>query len=263
MNEFFQADFQISNIFYCGVVPMHNWQCMKQNRRMQGLIFQRSGKKRCDFDYPVCKKYIEIQEGDLYYLPKGSDYMVTDIGYGECIAIDFELTDPNLVYPYFVFSPQNVQKYAQKFEQIVTHWEKKEIGYRNRCMAILYQIIADLQAEAKPRYVTSKTAQLAEQGAKRMRALLASSDVTVADIANGLGVSCEYFRKVFASVYHQSPRKYLVALRCERAKELLLCGEYRIAQIAELCGFETPSYFCRVFSEQCGMTPSQYLKKQD
>ncbi len=261
MNAFFTDNFHISDIVYCGVVPMNNWECLRPKRRLHGLIYQVSGKKSYDFDYPVCKQHIDITQGDLYYLPKGSEYLVTDIGYGDCIAIDFELADPNAVYPYFVFTPQNAQKYAQKFEQVVHHWEQKRSGYLNRCMALLYQILSDLQADASPHYQVSKNVQLSQKGAQIMQSRIADPTLSVATVAKELSISQEYFRRLFFDVYRQSPRKYLVQLRCEKAKELLLSGEYKIAKIAQLCGFETPSYFCRVFSQQYGMSPSQYLQR--
>ena len=49
--------------------------------------------------------------------------------------------------------------------------------------------------------------------------------------------------------------------RIERAKRLLLTSELLLDQIAERTGFQSGSYFARIFRRQEGITPGQYRKK--
>ena len=51
---------------------------------------------------------------------------------------------------------------------------------------------------------------------------------------------------------------FLNRVRIERSKELLRQPHMRLADIAQLAGFEEQSYFCRVFKKVLGVTPTQY-----
>lgn len=54
---------------------------------------------------------------------------------------------------------------------------------------------------------------------------------------------------------------YLNMLKVRRACELLREGSRSITDIAAACGFNSSSYFCKVFREQEGMSPMDYRKK--
>lgn len=56
-------------------------------------------------------------------------------------------------------------------------------------------------------------------------------------------------------------REYVVYLRIERAKLLLLNTSLSVNVIAEMCGYESASYFIKSFKAVTGMTPGQYQKE--
>ncbi|HFT9694228.1 TPA: helix-turn-helix transcriptional regulator, partial [Escherichia coli] len=51
----------------------------------------------------------------------------------------------------------------------------------------------------------------------------------------------------------------LLALRMNQAMKMLLENEKQTHQIAAFLGFNTPSYFIRLFKEFYGITPRQYV----
>ncbi|MNG27780.1 HTH-type transcriptional activator RhaR [compost metagenome] len=55
-----------------------------------------------------------------------------------------------------------------------------------------------------------------------------------------------------------TPFEYLNRVRIEEAAELLGSSALTVAQIAAATGFETTSYFGKVFRRYVGMTPLQY-----
>ena len=57
-------------------------------------------------------------------------------------------------------------------------------------------------------------------------------------------------------------REYLVSLRIEHAKLLLLNTSLPIASVAEMSGYPNVSYFNRSFKEATNRTPSQYRKEK-
>ena len=70
---------------------------------------------------------------------------------------------------------------------------------------------------------------------------------------------CEaQFLSLFKKAVGMSPPKYKNFLRIKQAKELLTEGEYRESEIAAMLGFKNINYFCRVFKNHTGITPSAY-----
>jgi AraC-like DNA-binding protein len=73
-------------------------------------------------------------------------------------------------------------------------------------------------------------------------------------------VTPRYFTQLFHKTVGQTPKRYLLTLRIERAKELLRdkSSENTISRIAEQCGFFNTSHLCLEFKRQVGTTPNVY-----
>ncbi len=67
---------------------------------------------------------------------------------------------------------------------------------------------------------------------------------------------CKFFKKATGKTYSD----YLNEIRINEACRLLVQSEKTISQISCECGFETLSYFNRVFLNKKGMKPSTYKK---
>ncbi|MCQ2974398.1 MAG: response regulator [Bacteroidales bacterium] len=69
-------------------------------------------------------------------------------------------------------------------------------------------------------------------------------------------------RKIMA-LTGMNPTNYIINIRINIAKEMLNNNYFEpIGDIATKCGFEDVSYFSRVFKQICGITPSQFRKKE-
>ncbi len=78
------------------------------------------------------------------------------------------------------------------------------------------------------------------------------------ELAHLCGMSLSSFNRKFRKVYEESPKKYILTQRLNRAKELLAQPELRISEIAFDCCFEDPANFSKSFSAHFGISPSQY-----
>ncbi|RKN83918.1 AraC family transcriptional regulator [Paenibacillus ginsengarvi] len=99
---------------------------------------------------------------------------------------------------------------------------------------------------------------------KEARAMIdhhAFRDIRLQDVAAFLHIHPVQLSRRFQHVFGMSPSRYLVSLRMEKAKNLLVQSEYTIDHIARLCGYENGFYFSRVFTAYSKMNPSQYRKK--
>lgn len=84
--------------------------------------------------------------------------------------------------------------------------------------------------------------------------------VSVAQMAQQLGLDRSYFCRIFKAIEGVAPNSYLVTLRLERAAELIAERGYTPADAASSCGYTDTVNFSRMFKRQFGVPPSRYGK---
>ncbi len=62
----------------------------------------------------------------------------------------------------------------------------------------------------------------------------------------------------FRQEYDQTINRFLLIIRVRVAKEKLTSGNDSISEVAIKCGFADQNYFCKVFRQHEGLTPTQY-----
>lgn len=85
--------------------------------------------------------------------------------------------------------------------------------------------------------------------------------ITVAQIADSIGISERETMRSFRKYLNQSPIEYLISYRLNEAKKMLLNSELSITEICYQCGFSDSSYFGKVFRKAYGITPREYRSK--
>ena len=69
------------------------------------------------------------------------------------------------------------------------------------------------------------------------------------------------FRKKFRAYAGMTPSAYLLEQKMVRARRLLRSGLYSVGQVAELLGYDDPSYFSKVFKKHAGLLPGAYARQ--
>lgn len=85
--------------------------------------------------------------------------------------------------------------------------------------------------------------------------------LTLRDIADAASVSTRECLRCFREGIHESPVDYLTDYRLQVAKKLLETTALSITDIALRCGFNSNSYFTKIFHRSCGKTPNAYRKE--
>lgn len=87
--------------------------------------------------------------------------------------------------------------------------------------------------------------------------------LTVSTLAEMAGYSVSRFLHLFSETIGKPPMRYLRDIRLANACELLDTSEYPVSEVADLCGFNDPLYFSRVFADKYGLSPSVYRNRAD
>lgn len=85
--------------------------------------------------------------------------------------------------------------------------------------------------------------------------------LTLKKIADAVGRSENYFCRILKEETGQTVTEYINRLRIERSKTYLIYSTMSVAEAAAACGFESQSYFTRIFRRYTGVTPGQFRKE--
>ncbi|EDY83734.1 transcriptional regulator, AraC family protein [Verrucomicrobiia bacterium DG1235] len=89
----------------------------------------------------------------------------------------------------------------------------------------------------------------------------ACDPVSVDDIAREAGVSRSVLQRRFRNSLNQTVLEAILAVRINRAKEMLATTRLALPDVAERCGFRHQEYLGYVFKKRIGCTPGQYRTK--
>lgn len=85
--------------------------------------------------------------------------------------------------------------------------------------------------------------------------------ISLEEISSIVNLSPQHLCTVFKKTFQTTPYEYLIRVRIQKAKELLM--RQSSIQIKEVCyevGFKNPSYFCYMFKKLEGITPLQFKR---
>jgi transcriptional regulator GlxA family with amidase domain len=87
-----------------------------------------------------------------------------------------------------------------------------------------------------------------------------SRPISVASLAVMAGMSRFHFSRIFCACMGISPMEYLEQMRIEEAVRLLRLKTHPVKEIAFLCGFNDPNYFCKAFKKKTGVSPGAFMR---
>jgi len=83
---------------------------------------------------------------------------------------------------------------------------------------------------------------------------------TLGQVARSANYSPYHFIRIFKGETGKTPFEYLLEVKIEKAREMLLSQNMTVTEVCFLCGFNNLSHFTAVFKKKVGMTPSEYRK---
>jgi len=190
-----------------------------------------------------------VDENNFVYIPSGMEHTFRSLNQNEVLIIDVPLK----------MVPKRDIEVMEAFS-IIPLDEKLSLILKLICMEMeevpdstsieyLYMFMYDTLRRTKRsksiEYITSHFDQ----------------EIKVSQLAAIEHYNENYYRAWFKRQTGMKPKEYIVKLRMEKAKILLVTTQYGISKIANQVGYSQNSSFSRVFKESAGMGPLEYRRQ--
>lgn len=222
-------------------------------RSYHGFVFKLSGASRYEFQSGI----IDLKEGEMLYIPKGTTYTVRRISESDskfvslCFDAVINNAEPRL-YPMNNFSDINYI-----CSNLVRLWLFRSRSDEYKCISFFYDILSKICEIDKAAYRSSQQYKMIQPAVEYLKAHIFDSSLKTRELHELCGISGPYFRKIFASQFGTSPQKYIINKRLTQAKMILDNGDYHsISDVAFSVGYEDALYFSRTFKDKYGVAPS-------
>jgi AraC-like DNA-binding protein len=90
-----------------------------------------------------------------------------------------------------------------------------------------------------------------------------TDDIDEKELAKSYGISYSYFSRSFKRVTGMTFKNYLNRTRISKAEQLLLLKGCSVSEAAIACGYNSISYFIKVYRSVTGKTPYQVMKTRN
>lgn len=216
--------------------------------------------------YIIDSQEIYVKKNDILIFPPG----IMRAGYTdksdpwEFITITFNLELNSEAADFFnkryvIFENQGAP-FRSKFLDIAYLWEGKSSLYAIKCKSLILDILYELIGNSLPHKRVAHAEKL--EASRTYIQANYRNKISIDSLAQRIGLSVSYFRKIFTEAYGQSPQKYIISLRINTAYDLLKSGEVNVSEAASLSGFDDIYYFSTLFKKHIGISPSGILRME-
>ncbi len=141
-----------------------------------------------------------------------------------------------------------------------------ETGYEFHYVEAVCKILRLLitRTENEKHAGTSAENKLQEQRVKTVLSFIHAhygENIGINDMVKAAAVSRTECFRCFQTILGKTPTEYLTEYRLSLAAAMLTNTDRTISEISYLCGFNSPSYFGKVFRERIGLSPQKYRMK--
>lgn len=84
--------------------------------------------------------------------------------------------------------------------------------------------------------------------------------ISLSSVAEALGISTKQVSRLLRTGVGMTFKEYVLQLRMDAAREIMLCEDLTIAETAERVGYFNTSHFIKCFKTYTGLTPGEWKK---
>ena len=253
--DFNTSQYVVTNMFAARYIPKIYYNHFDDRPRSAFLFFL-SGKMTYSFD----DRELEVNEGDLLYLPKtcGYSYRVPCKD-TEIMQVEFDLAEINngqvsdvLLTGVPTKVPVSKSEVSTAFYHIIKGYNSRLSGSKMLALSSLYRLLytfSELNAPSRQDRLADAIAYIEEHKLEHF---------SMDEAAALCSLSGAQFRRVFKERMGVSPLKYKNSLIVQMATELMKNDFFSVTEIAAILNFEDIYSFSKFFKRETEMSPKQY-----
>ncbi len=159
----------------------------------------------------------------------------------------------------FILEPGNILPIYEKAEQLFESFHSKEpIAFQS--VALFYNFLTyiwkELLAKEEMKPMLDVADQVIEWIDHRYR-----EQITLEDLSKVFQYSIKHLSRLVKKRIGMSPIQYLIHVRMEKAKAMLLNTDAKLNEIAKRTGYNDLFYFSNHFKKNIGISPTEYRKR--
>ncbi len=257
--EFCLSDFGVQKVHYHGGATFDTM----HGKQQTNIGYMKRGS--CVFSTAFTS--IELNAGDMIYIPEGTRYTSKSTGTPDvlyyCLHASFRAGKDGTRFDH-KFGMQKIDAlsnsdFGEITAQLHTLLEKGDDLSRIVAIGKFYDMFATVLPHLK-------TATAPDCSPSVLKALTfieehLCEEYSTAELAKECFVSESRLYHLFREEMHTTPVTYKNELRILRSIEYIKSGYMTVEEISEELGFRSASYFRRVFKDITGMSPMEYRKK--
>lgn len=254
------ADLNIREILGIRYTESNHWKRPRSlPRQWEALVLFCKGEVEYHFENTT----LAAREGDLLILPGEEAYCGERKS--ETVAffvIDFVCAEKGELTRFGaprILAQNSLAELYVRFADFLALWERRPIGIELRAKAFLYDLLCTGLDEKQAAGDGGIIGQILDYIMEH----LGDETLGVTSLCKCFFISPSQLRRNLLRATGLSPNRYILKLRLSRAENELLNTAKSIQQISYECGFASPYYFSRCFSQEYALSPREYRKKYE
>ena len=223
------------------------------NRKFHIIGVELSGLSLHDFG----EKTYPLKKNTLFFFNQKDDYVVTAKERGESLSVHFT-TYENIETDTFCIQDGATPEIISLLERLI-----KESATLNgndlKLTELFYRLCGKTESVRKKAYSKKDSRMLT---AKEYLDSHYTNENCIEIAAENSGVTRRRFNDLFKNSFSITPNRYVIKLKIEYAKQLLISTDLSISKISELCGFSDIYYFSKTFKSETDQTPTDFRKQR-
>lgn len=230
-----------------------NYPMRNKGRYHHGLAYTMEGTETLTF----YDKKIAAVPDSVVYLPKGEKYTIDLIGdHWTGITLDFEIISSEPIRPFCIKLGKN-NTLKTNFADAEKAWKRKRPDHNVLCKALLYTTFSHM-IQQEINYLTHESYGKIAEAVDYLHKHYMDRDFKIESLFQISRISPKYFETLFFEQFHMTPKAYVISLKIERARELLISEHASVGDIAEQLGYNDIYHFSKTFKAKTGYTPSEF-----
>ena len=240
-----------------GEIPRNKLLNVK-GRHSDAFVYVLSGSCTYQFDD---KTEFKATAGDVFYLPYRAKYTMNIYANDyKFIFCDFQFAETE-ARESALYSNQTSKIIDNLFAKLLNRHRSSSYGAYTECMSVLYNIYSTLQQDTQKSCLGKSKEKNIIEAKRYIDESFNLPEISISLLAEKIGISEVYLRKLFNAKYGISPSSYLISVRLESAKKLMKYPFLTLEECALQSGFSSLQYFCRIFKKETGISPGKYRKE--